>query len=303
LELPYSELDQQSDYIEVSVDVGVHKDSVRRVAYFPDNETVVSCSQDTSATLVIRHVTARKAPYIFKLARVIQLKFPSFSILGKQIEFGNRTLYPGPSCGKTENSTTCAIDPNELLTAEAQQWQRGQLLVCCCDHIATLRIAREQGCITPPPLPPPSREHHASVPSPWTAAEARGAVTPDIPSHDESISRVSSVSSVSSHSTSARMTSLQGLNVLRAKHERQQEQVRHLVEQCAPHLALRLWDLEEIRFSRDLPVTRRMRDRRLDISDPEKLMRARLPSPSSISQLSSTTSSLVTPRISKKMYR
>ena len=121
--------------------------------------------------------------------QTVPLNFPSFSVLGKQIEFGTRSLYPGPSCGILDTTATQTIAPSQLLTAEARQWQRGQLLVCCCDHIATLRIAREQACVTPPPLPPPSREHHASVPSPWTAAEARGAVTPDIPSHEESVSR------------------------------------------------------------------------------------------------------------------
>jgi hypothetical protein len=64
------ELDQQSDYVRATVDVGVHGDIVRQVAYFPDNETVVSCSQDPLATLVIRHVAARRTPYIFRLARV-----------------------------------------------------------------------------------------------------------------------------------------------------------------------------------------------------------------------------------------
>jgi hypothetical protein len=64
------ELDQQSDYVGVTVDMGVHGDGVRQVAYFPDNEMVASCSQDPSATLVIRHVAARKTPYIFKLSRV-----------------------------------------------------------------------------------------------------------------------------------------------------------------------------------------------------------------------------------------
>jgi hypothetical protein len=70
LEFVFQELEQQGDYVNVIVDVGVHGDAVRQVAYFPDNETVVSCSQDPFATLVIRHVAARKTPYIFKLSRV-----------------------------------------------------------------------------------------------------------------------------------------------------------------------------------------------------------------------------------------
>jgi len=98
----------------------------------------------------------------------LPLCFPSFSVLGKTIEFGSRSLYPGPSCGVTQ--TFC----------DSGVWQRGQLLVACCDHVALLRVQVVRDRATPPPLPPPSREHHASVPSPWTAADARGLVTPDV---------------------------------------------------------------------------------------------------------------------------
>jgi hypothetical protein len=66
----FQELDQHSSYVDVTTDMAVHADAVRQVAYFPENETVVTCSRDPSATLVIRHVAARRTPYIFKLARV-----------------------------------------------------------------------------------------------------------------------------------------------------------------------------------------------------------------------------------------
>ena len=66
----FQELDRQRDYVDITVDTAVHGDAVRQVAYFPETETVVTCSRDPSATLVIRHVAARRTPYIFKLARV-----------------------------------------------------------------------------------------------------------------------------------------------------------------------------------------------------------------------------------------
>jgi hypothetical protein len=65
----FQELDQHSSYVDVTTDMAVHADAVQ-VAYFPENETVVTCSQDPSAALVICHVAARRTPYIFKLARV-----------------------------------------------------------------------------------------------------------------------------------------------------------------------------------------------------------------------------------------
>lgn len=86
---------------------------------------------------------------------------------------------------------------------------------------------------------------------------------------------------------------LQGLNMLRAKHERQQQKLQPLLAQCAPHLALQLYDLQDIYFSRDLPVTRRIRERRLDLSNPDKVVHTRLPSATgSSSKASSTASSL-----------
>ncbi|XP_069681349.1 cilia- and flagella-associated protein 337-like [Periplaneta americana] len=365
----WAELDQQGDYVDVSVDAAVHADSVQQVAYFADNETVVSCSQDPTATLVIRHVTARRTPYIFRLARGVRcfhlerklrllatgsgdcvvrlwnpvvtkqpvaslfghkaavvdllvlrhlkavvscakdgmvkvwdtddqcclqtlvLNFPSFTVLGKMVEFGTRSFYPGPSCGGPPTPSASESLTERLAAAEAELWQRGQILVACCDQLALLRVQTERHRATPPPLPPPSREHHASVPSPWTAAEARGLVTPDIPEHSDS--RASSRSSLRSSDKSPQSlrtpASLQGLNVLRARHERRQQEMRPLVEQCAPHLALRLWDLQDIHFSTELPLTRRMRERRLDLTDPDKLARARLPSAASSAASSGRT--------------
>ena len=107
--------------------------------------------------------------------QTLPLSFPSFDVLGKVVEFGIRSLYQGPSSGTTPTPSGSGE------TAEADVWQRDQLLVACCDCVAVLRVRAARDRATPPPLPPPSREHHASVPSPWTAADARGIVTPDLP--------------------------------------------------------------------------------------------------------------------------
>jgi hypothetical protein len=116
--------------------------------------------------------------------QTLTLNFPSFSMLGKVAEFGIRSLYPGPSSG----STPTPSGSGEIV--EADMWQRDQLLVACCDSVAVLRVQAARDRATPPPLPPPSREHHASVPPPWTAADARGIITPDLPlSLDQSDSR------------------------------------------------------------------------------------------------------------------
>jgi hypothetical protein len=113
--------------------------------------------------------------------QTLSLNFPSLSILGKVVEFGTRSLYPGPSSGATPPPA------NSDVAAETQVWQRGQLLVACCDHIAFIRVRASRDCSTPSPVPPPSREHQASVPTPWTAADARGLITPDVPSSLEQL--------------------------------------------------------------------------------------------------------------------
>jgi len=86
--------------------------------------------------------------------------------------------------------------------------------------------------------------------------------------------------------------SLHGLHALRTRYEREQHKMKHLVLQGAPHLTLQLWDLRDIQLSPELPLTQRMRDRRLDLSNPDKVLAARLPStPGSTSRTSSNATS------------
>lgn len=54
---------------------------------------------------------------------------------------------------------------------------------------------------------------------------------------------------------------MKNMNTKRTQYRIKQEQMKMLVEQCAPHLALDLHDLEPIKFSKPLPVTRRMREK------------------------------------------
>jgi len=87
--------------------------------------------------------------------------------------------------------------------------------------------------------------------------------------------------------------SLRGLHALRTRYESEQHKMKSLVLQGAPHLTLQLWDLRDIQFSRELPMTQRMRDRRLDLSNPDKVLAARLPStPGSSSRTSSNATSV-----------
>lgn len=68
------ELENQVDWVTISIENGVHKDEVIKVEYFSDNNTIVSCSNDPATTLIIRYLAGRRAPYIFKLTRVRYLE-------------------------------------------------------------------------------------------------------------------------------------------------------------------------------------------------------------------------------------
>nr|CAD7417175.1 unnamed protein product [Timema poppensis] len=355
------ELESQGEWVTLNVSHAVHPEAVRRISYCADSETVVSCSQDANTAVVVRHVTGRKSPYVFKVARGVRcfhmdrtlrllvtgsndclvrlwnpvvtnrpvaclyghkmavedvlimrhansviscardgvlkvwditdqvclqtlpLNLASLSTPGKTVEFGPRALYPGPrtatsqdepsdSCYTTTTTNTFASrdDPGTV-------WARRRMLVACCNQVASLGVHGVGVAPASPPLPPPSREHHAAVPSPWRAAEARGALTPDRSPRESvkspSPARLESKSRRKEAPQSGPQGSVKGLYVRRAQHELRQQEMRALVEQCAPHLALQLWDLEEVRFSRKLPVSGRMRDRNVDVSEPDKLLK------------------------------
>lgn len=52
--------------------------------------------------------------------------------------------------------------------------------------------------------------------------------------------------------------------------------MRTLAWHCAPHLALKLPEETPLTFSRTLPVSSRMRAKGVDVSDPARLVRAKL---------------------------
>jgi hypothetical protein len=90
-----------------------------------------------------------------------------------------------------------------------------------------------------------------------------------------------------------RAARLHGLHAVRTRYEREQHKMKHLVLQGAPHLTLQIWDLGDIQFSRELPLTQRMHDRCLDLSNPDKVMAARLPqTPRSSRRTSSDATSI-----------
>ncbi|XP_063224321.1 uncharacterized protein LOC134532069 isoform X1 [Bacillus rossius redtenbacheri] len=296
----WQELHSQGDWVTVSVDRKVHDDEVWRIAYCPDNETVVSCSRDPAASLVVRHVAGRKLPYIFRVARgvrcfhlerglqllatgsgdgVVRLwnpvvtRRPSVALHGHGDSVEDVLVLSEAhlvvSCAADgvvkvwDPADQCCLQTLPLDFPSLQAGERGALglcpaprrclLVACCQHLAVLRQVGPCGG-TPPLLPPPSRQHRAAVPSPWRAAEDRVASTPDgTPRASLSASGEPSGREEAPCPLPGPASSLQGLYARRAMHEQRQQAAQYLVEQCAPHLALQLWDLEEVRVPRAPP--------------------------------------------------
>ncbi|XP_068083456.1 uncharacterized protein [Anabrus simplex] len=385
------ELETQPEWVSVSVDHNVHADAVRQISYCPDNDTIVSSSQDPITTLVVRHAFGRRTPYIFKLTRgvrcfhlertlkllatgsndgvvrlwnpvvtkhpvvslfghkkaivdvlilnhisaiislsadgvlkawdiddqcctqTLQLGFPSFSALGKTVEFGTRSLYSGPptkapSSLKYPSQKLSSTSTESAPSAEKPSGSFQKLLVVCCNNIAVLRLSPcKPRASTPSPLPPPSREHHPSVPSPWQAAAARGIITPDSSVYDQTGSPPETPTPPRTAVESKEETEEQenylpppsipsaqyssyDLNFRRTTQERRTRDMQMLVDNCAPHLALPLYDLQDIRFSRLLPTTSRMRELGVDVSMPENLLAGTMTGSASVSSLGSSRS-------------
>ncbi|KAK6643621.1 hypothetical protein RUM43_005131 [Polyplax serrata] len=190
-------------------------------------------------------------------------------------------------------------------TRNGADWKRNSVAVICCNFIALLKlnlasVAPEDEAHVPnflrkyKMLPPPSRELYASVPSPWKIADSF-TKTPPEESEDGSTTTKSSGSSstkniaVSSNLkkvhniTSDPVTApMRNMNMKKTQLQIKQDQMKMLVEHCAPHLALDLYDLAPLKFSRPLPVTQKMMERGVDVSDPEHLLKGKLQKDSTV---------------------
>lgn len=72
----------------------------------------------------------------------------------------------------------------DFLVREEQEWSRDSIVVACCNYVAALKLIPltldveicmeniEDEVKESHLLPPPAKEHYASVPSPWRAADA-----------------------------------------------------------------------------------------------------------------------------------
>ncbi|XP_044265494.1 WD repeat-containing protein on Y chromosome-like [Tribolium madens] len=65
----WDELTDESDYIIVKRNGRPHQESVKRLMYFDDNETLISCSKDSGVSILTHYIGNKNKPYIFKIPK------------------------------------------------------------------------------------------------------------------------------------------------------------------------------------------------------------------------------------------
>ncbi|XP_054279138.1 uncharacterized protein LOC128997523 [Macrosteles quadrilineatus] len=268
--------------------------------------------------------------------------FPVFGLLSRTPHFGVQVFYPGPVCHdppttsvrdkptlQTKLQTT---HPASLLSTSSTtrqdrasvyrnegEWNRMEILAVCCDYIMILQLSQRElsegeGRVGEA-LPPPLREQEPAVPSPWLTVDSvqMSTLNVDHPSQLSSGSEATSPIPTAVLETFQRsfgdevtyhfkgLTSANhNIKAAKARQYTAQKDVRSMIEQCAPHLVLNLSPLEEIRFTHPLPTTSRMRN--IDLSNPDKLLKARLKrdSTSTVGSKASNTSTTSSTLRSKK---
>ncbi|CAH2010767.1 unnamed protein product [Acanthoscelides obtectus] len=131
-----------------------------------------------------------------KCLQVIELKFPCFQILGKSIEFGISSIYPGPKRNTKDftiqyfdKGATCfSLDDVEEMSEERTTsdgvntsiWERSHILATCCSYIAKINLIFEdvhvESTFELPIYPPPPLQNSVLVPSSWNIQDKRDTV-------------------------------------------------------------------------------------------------------------------------------
>uniref|UniRef100_A0A1B6DJC6 Uncharacterized protein n=2 Tax=Clastoptera arizonana TaxID=38151 RepID=A0A1B6DJC6_9HEMI len=68
----WKELKKQAEWVTFNVECRVHNDEVIKLEFIAETGTIISCSNDPLTALVIRHMTGKRAPYIFKISRGVR---------------------------------------------------------------------------------------------------------------------------------------------------------------------------------------------------------------------------------------
>ncbi|KAK4884116.1 hypothetical protein RN001_000387 [Aquatica leii] len=195
----------------------------------------------------------------------LNIKFPSFQILGKTIEWGCNAIHPGP---KREMRKDNDIDDLSLEEVD-DVWKRSHIFISCCNHLAEIKFifhGKTEGSMVV--LPPPPLQNSVLVPKHWKISDNIEDIEISSPPHtqgvdDEIISEhLESLKFILEKDILVENNLHSDINYRLACVETQKLKMKPLVAQCAPYLTLNLPVIEEIKLSPNLPLpnSKRMRN-------------------------------------------
>ncbi|XP_050315531.1 WD repeat-containing protein on Y chromosome-like [Anthonomus grandis grandis] len=208
--------------------------------------------------------------------QTLKLKFPSFRVQGKLIEWGNGCIFPGPRRKQPEESgcdgpgKTCfgISDINEMVPElnsskirdSFNVWQRSCILVTCCNYVAKLTTSFNEASLeltfSTPILPPPPLQNSVLIPISW---RLQGDAL-DQKDLREEMPELNIEKQLEELNFILNKEILEGngarsdINYKIAILESKKEKMRSKVALGSPYLALDLHDIPELQLSPDLKL-------------------------------------------------
>ncbi|CAG9838469.1 unnamed protein product [Diabrotica balteata] len=243
-----------------------HQQKIIDVAIMDNQKTILSFSED--GILKLWEINENKC------LQTINIEFPAFNILGKRIEFGRRNIYPGAKrsskylrCknninlhkkyfGISEVEERPSLD-EEIRGIHTNKWERSNILLTCCNHIACIRTTFEDNNIERSNemsiLPSPPLQNSVLIPNCWQIPIAE--LKEDSQCKDETGTEVNEeLTFIREKDFFDLGTVKTDINYKIAVLEAKKMQMKAHVASGAPYLALDLTEFEELKLSDNLVI-------------------------------------------------
>lgn len=101
----------------------------------------------------------------------LELKFPPIREIGRNIEWGVTSIYPGPKRRQIiKNDSQSKVKDVVKNKIDIDMWERSNILITCCNYIATINWvypdSRDKN-FNNYVLPPPPLQNSVLIPSSW----------------------------------------------------------------------------------------------------------------------------------------
>ncbi|XP_072391899.1 uncharacterized protein [Diabrotica undecimpunctata] len=243
-----------------------HQQKIVDVAIMDNQKTILSFSED--GILKLWEINENKC------LQTINIEFPAFNILGKRIEFGRRNIYPGAKrsskylrykdnislhkkyFGISEVEERPKLD-EEIRGIHANKWERSNILLTCCNHIASIRTTFEDNNIEKSNdmsiLPSPPLQNSVLIPNCWQIPIAE--LKENNQCNDETGTELNEeLTSIIEKDFFDLGTVKTDINYKIAVLEAKKMQMKAHVASGAPYLALDLTEFEELKLSDNLVI-------------------------------------------------